>query len=80
MVSLSELMEITEEGVNFVSPHTKEKMLLTPEHSIEIQNALGADVIMQLDDVVPSVTTGPRVEEAMHRYKHKKNITCVQIK
>jgi queuine/archaeosine tRNA-ribosyltransferase len=28
---------------------------------------LGADIIMQLDDVVHSTTTGPRVEEAMYR-------------
>ena len=42
-------------------------MLLTPEHSIEIQNVIGADIIMQLDDVVHSLTTGPRVEEAMWR-------------
>lgn len=42
--------------------------LLTPERSIEIQNAIGADIIMQLDDVVSSTVTGPRVEEAMHRY------------
>ncbi|KAL1242973.1 Queuine tRNA-ribosyltransferase catalytic subunit [Trichinella spiralis] len=33
----------------------------------EIQNSLGADIIMQLDDVVPSLTVGPRVEEAMYR-------------
>ena len=42
-------------------------MLLTPEKSVEIQNAIGADIMMQLDDVVSSLTTGPRVEEAMHR-------------
>lgn len=42
-------------------------MLLTPEHSIEIQNVIGADIMMQLDDVVHSLTTGPRVEEAMWR-------------
>lgn len=41
--------------------------MLTPEHSIEIQNAIGADIIMQLDDVVKTTTTGPRVEEAMGR-------------
>ena len=41
--------------------------MLTPEHSIEIQNAIGADIIMQLDDVVSTITTGPRVEEAMNR-------------
>lgn len=42
-------------------------MLLTPEKSIELQNAIGADIIMQLDDVVHTLTTGARVEEAMHR-------------
>ena len=41
--------------------------MLTPEHSMEIQNAIGADIMMQLDDVVHSSTTGPRVQEAMHR-------------
>lgn len=41
--------------------------MLTPERSIEIQNSIGADIIMQLDDVVSSTVTGPRVEEAMHR-------------
>ncbi|KRY27913.1 queuine tRNA-ribosyltransferase [Trichinella spiralis] len=67
MVSLAKLMNISEEGVHFISPHTKEEMLLSPERSIEIQNSLGADIIMQLDDVVPSLTVGPRVEEAMYR-------------
>ncbi|OUC44612.1 putative tRNA-guanine transglycosylase [Trichinella nativa] len=71
MVSLSKLMNISEEGVHFISPHTKEEMLLSPERSIEIQNSLGADIIMQLDDVVPSLTVGPRVEEAMYRYTFK---------
>lgn len=40
---------------------------LTPEESIKIQNAIGADIIMQLDDVVSVLTVGPRVEEAMNR-------------
>jgi tRNA-guanine family transglycosylase len=42
--------------------------MLTPERSIQIQNAIGADIIMQLDDVVKTTITGPRVEEAMHRF------------
>ncbi len=42
-------------------------MLLTPEKSIQLQNEIGADIIMALDDVVSSTTTGPRVEEAMDR-------------
>ncbi|KAK3087123.1 hypothetical protein FSP39_002020 [Pinctada imbricata] len=67
MVSLLKLAEITEEGVKFQSPHDGSEMMLTPEHSIEIQNSIGADIIMQLDDVVHSCVTGPRVEEAMYR-------------
>ena len=41
MVSLLELANITEEGVEFKSPHDGSTMLLTPEKSIEIQNAIG---------------------------------------
>ncbi|XP_013776463.2 queuine tRNA-ribosyltransferase catalytic subunit 1-like [Limulus polyphemus] len=67
MVSLLELSEVNEEGVKFVSPYDEREILLSPEKSIEIQNAIGADIIMQLDDVVSSTVSGPRVEEAMHR-------------
>uniref|UniRef100_G1TYU5 tRNA-guanosine(34) queuine transglycosylase n=1 Tax=Oryctolagus cuniculus TaxID=9986 RepID=G1TYU5_RABIT len=67
MVSLVSLSEVTEEGVRFRSPYDGDETLLSPERSVEIQNALGSDIIMQLDDVVSSTVTGPRVEEAMHR-------------
>ncbi|XP_043940410.1 queuine tRNA-ribosyltransferase catalytic subunit 1 isoform X3 [Protopterus annectens] len=67
MVSLVELSEVTEEGVRFQSPYDKKEILLTPEKSIEIQNALGSDIMMQLDDVVSSTISGPRVEDAMLR-------------
>ncbi|XP_021921473.1 queuine tRNA-ribosyltransferase catalytic subunit isoform X2 [Zootermopsis nevadensis] len=67
MVSLLKLAEITEEGVKFQSPYNGSEVMLTPERSIEIQNSIGADIIMQLDDVVRTTTTGPRVEEAMLR-------------
>lgn len=70
MVSLLKLAEITEEGVRFQSLNEqKSEVMLTPEHSIEIQNAIGADIVMQLDDVVR--TTNPdknRIEESVHRY------------
>ncbi|KAL8927476.1 MAG: hypothetical protein Q9208_002281 [Pyrenodesmia sp. 3 TL-2023] len=42
--------------------------LLTPEHSISLQNTIGSDIIMQLDDVI--ATTSPdhaRMQEAMYR-------------
>eukprot|EP00127_Corallochytrium_limacisporum_P004146 Clim_evm91s157 gene=Clim_evmTU91s157 len=67
MVSLLKLAEITEEGVTFESPHDGKKMLLTPEHSTQLQNVIGADIMMQLDDVVSSLVTGERIVEAMHR-------------
>ncbi|KAJ3435007.1 queuine tRNA-ribosyltransferase catalytic subunit 1 [Anaeramoeba flamelloides] len=67
MVSLSKLAEVTEEGVNFVSPKDGSQMLLKPETSIKIQNQIGADIIMQLDDVVHVLTSGKRLEEAMYR-------------
>lgn len=68
MVSLLKLANITEEGVRFLSPHDGTPMLLTPEHSIALQNTIGSDIIMQLDDVL--VTTSPdaaRMKEAMER-------------
>ncbi|GLC34723.1 hypothetical protein PLESTB_001230700 [Pleodorina starrii] len=68
MVSLLHLAEITEQGVTFQSPVDGSAMLLTPEQSIAIQNRLGADIIMALDDVVPTTANDPaRFEEATHR-------------
>lgn len=68
MVSLLKLAKVTEDGVRFLSPHDGAPMLLTPEHSISLQNSIGSDIIMQLDDVI--ATTSPdlaRIEEAMWR-------------
>lgn len=67
MVSLSKLCEVTEEGVRFEHPHNKSLMFLKPEDSIKAQVGIGADIMMALDDVVSSVRTGPRVEEACDR-------------
>nr|XP_018918238.1 PREDICTED: queuine tRNA-ribosyltransferase catalytic subunit [Bemisia tabaci] len=67
MVSLLKFAEITEEGVKFQSPNGDKECMLTPERSIEIQNAIGADIIMQLDDVVPTLEKGQRVVEASER-------------
>lgn len=107
MVSLLKLARITEEGVRFLSPHDGSPMcvcsrfatrcllrqirLLTPEHSISLQNSIGSDIIMQLDDVIQ--TTSPdhaRMKEAMersirwldrciaaHKYPEKQNLFCI---
>ncbi|KAG9390578.1 tRNA-guanine(15) transglycosylase-like [Carpediemonas membranifera] len=53
MVSLLDLAEFTEEGVHFQSPVDGTELLLTPEKSMAIQNSIGSDIMMALDDVVP---------------------------
>lgn len=91
MVSLLKLAKVTEEGVRFLSPHDGTPMLLTPEHSISLQNSIGSDIIMQLDDVI--ATTSPdhaRIKEAMersirwldrcieaHKYPERQNLFCI---
>ena len=68
MVSLLHLAQITEEGVNFRSPVDGSAMLLTPEMSMALQNQIGSDIMMALDDVVDSKTVdAPRFAEACHR-------------
>ncbi len=51
--SLSEMRKIREEGVVFRSPKDGRLIDMTPERSIHIQNALGADVIMAFDECPP---------------------------
>ncbi len=64
-----DLSEITEEGVKFRSPIDGTEMMLSPEQSISFQNAIGADIMMQLDDVVSSICTDvQRFQEATQRY------------
>ncbi|CAL8087546.1 unnamed protein product [Calicophoron daubneyi] len=68
MVSLSQLSSVTEEGVHFTSPHNATQMLLTPEESVgNLQNALGADIVMQLDHVVHVLTESDKMKDAMQR-------------
>jgi queuine tRNA-ribosyltransferase len=65
--SLSQLRTITEEGVIFRSPRDGRMINLTPERSIEIQNALGADVIMAFDECPPYPAERSEVEAATER-------------
>lgn len=65
--SLSELRKISEEGVIFRSPRDGQMIHLTPERSIQIQNQLGADVIMAFDECPPYPATRETVIEATER-------------
>ncbi|SKA81033.1 tRNA-guanine transglycosylase [Caloramator quimbayensis] len=51
--SLSELRDIKEEGVTFKSHIDGSKHFISPEKAIEIENALGADIIMAFDECPP---------------------------
>lgn len=65
--SLSELRTIREAGVIFRSPKDGRLIDMTPERSIQIQNALGADVIMAFDECPPGQASREVVEAATHR-------------
>lgn len=51
--SLGDLRKITEEGVEFRSHIDGSKHFISPEKSIEIQNALGSDIMMAFDECAP---------------------------
>jgi len=51
--SLSNLRKITEEGVTFRHHKSGEKLFMSPEDSIKIQENLGADIIMSFDECPP---------------------------
>ncbi len=51
--SLADIRHVSEAGVKFRSPHDGAKMWMTPEESIRIQQRLGSDIIMALDECLP---------------------------
>ncbi|WP_017728631.1 tRNA guanosine(34) transglycosylase Tgt [Halalkalibacterium ligniniphilum] len=51
--SLSDLRKIEEEGVHFRNHLSGEKLFLSPEGAMEIQNALGSDIMMAFDECPP---------------------------
>jgi queuine tRNA-ribosyltransferase len=59
--------QISEQGVRFASPVNGDKLLLTPETSMQIQTVLNADIAMQFDDCTPYQTAGEPTSEAQAR-------------
>ncbi len=51
--SLGDLAKITEEGVSFQSPYDGKKCFMSPEDSMQIQENLGSDIVMVLDECTP---------------------------
>jgi queuine tRNA-ribosyltransferase len=60
--SLGTMRKITEEGVQFQSHLDGSNHLLTPEKTVEIQEALGSDIAMVLDECIAA--------DAAHDYVH----------
>lgn len=62
--SLKGLSRIDEEGVTFRSHLDGAKCRLTPESAVEIQEALGSDIIMCLDECLPDGATREETEKS----------------
>jgi queuine tRNA-ribosyltransferase len=65
--SLAKLCRVTDDGVTFQSHLDGSLHHITPERAIEIQEALGADVIMAFDECLALPASTERVQEALRR-------------
>ena len=65
--SLAKPKDITEEGVKFKSHIDGAPLFLTPEKSIEIQNALGSDIAMSFDECPPASASHDYMEKSIER-------------
>ena len=65
--SLSDLRKITEDGVEFKSHLDGSKHMFTPESVMEIENSLGADIIMAFDECCPYTTKYEYAKNSMER-------------
>jgi queuine tRNA-ribosyltransferase len=65
--SLEKLRKITDDGVTFRSPIDGAEHHLTPERSVEIQHALGADIIHPLDEFLPNPASADATAASLAR-------------
>jgi queuine tRNA-ribosyltransferase len=63
--SLGKMSKITEEGVRFSSPVNGEKIMLTPERSMEVQRSLNSDIVMIFDECTPYPATHKESKDSM---------------
>ncbi len=63
--SLSKLRKVTSEGVEFRSHLDGSKHFFSPEHSMDVQIALGADIAMVFDECVETPASWERTRESM---------------
>ncbi len=65
--SLSDLRKVSEEGVSFRSHLNGDSFFLTPELAVDIQSALGSDIVMVLDDCLAHPATREAAAASMRR-------------
>jgi queuine tRNA-ribosyltransferase len=65
VMSLSPLRKISEKGVTFRSHIDGATIELSPERAVEVQNLLGSDIVMQLDECVRLPAERDDIERAM---------------
>lgn len=65
--SLAELRNITEEGVHFKNHLNGQKLFLSPEKAIAIENALGADIMMSFDECPPFFESYDYIKKSIER-------------
>src|SRR5512140_2897643 len=63
--SLGALRKVSSEGVTFASPVNGDRMLLTPEVSMQVQRALNSDVAMVFDECTPHPATRDETAQSM---------------
>jgi queuine tRNA-ribosyltransferase len=63
--SLAKLRKVTDDGVEFRSHLDGSKHFFSPEHSMEVQIALGADIMMVFDECVETPATWERTKQSM---------------
>ena len=65
--SLSDFRKIEEEGVHFRNHLNGDKLFLSPEKAMEIQNALGSDIMMAFDECPPFPATEEYMKKSVDR-------------
>jgi queuine tRNA-ribosyltransferase len=65
--SLDSLRKVTDEGVLFRSHLNGDAHMFTPESTVDVQLALGSDILMVLDECLPYPTSHEAARVSMHR-------------
>src|SRR5574344_1757052 len=77
--SLANMRKLTDDGVEFRDPKDGKKHFISPEVSMEIQQDIGADIIMAFDECAPYPCDYDTAKKAMER-THRWLVRCIEAK